>query len=106
VALDEFRRRQRLRVRIATAAEPWDLAVTTPPIEVRSALRDAHRVLSLLPKGEREVFSLRFIDGLELARIADVCDVSLATVKRRLVKAESRFMSLARRQPGLSDWMP
>jgi RNA polymerase sigma-70 factor (ECF subfamily) len=105
VGLDEFRRRRRVRARTSEQSPyPTPRAVTSP-FEVRRALRDAFRVLSILPKDEQRVLTLRRIDGLELAKIADACDVSLATVKRRLVRASSRFTALARRQPSLSDWV-
>jgi RNA polymerase sigma-70 factor (ECF subfamily) len=105
VGLDEFRRRQRLRERGMLDSERLDLPAPGTPLEVRDALHDTCRVLSRLPDEERAVFFMRFIEGRELAKIAEACELSLATVKRRLGRAESRFMSLARRQPGLSDWV-
>ncbi|MFZ5896983.1 MAG: RNA polymerase sigma factor [Myxococcota bacterium] len=104
VGLDEFRRRQRLRVTDARTSRAESPSVVAP-VELRSALRDAYRVLSVLPEPEREVFMLRYIDGLELTQIAESCGVSLATVKRRLARASTRFTSLAKRQPGLTDWI-
>jgi RNA polymerase sigma-70 factor (ECF subfamily) len=105
VGLDEFRKRQRLRERgLAEHDKVEPLSVVTP-VEARSALRDAYRVLSVMPEQEQEVFTLRYIDGLELSKIADECDISLATVKRRLGRAATRFNSLARRQPGLTEWV-
>jgi RNA polymerase sigma-70 factor (ECF subfamily) len=107
VALDEFRRRQRLRLRAPGLAESSRLHAgsAVPLVEVRSALRDAYRVLAVLPEEEQRVFTLRRIDGLELAEIADTCALSLATVKRRLGRAASRFSALARRQPALTEWV-
>jgi RNA polymerase sigma-70 factor (ECF subfamily) len=35
----------------------------------------------------------------------EACAVSLATIKRRLAKAERRFVALARRQPALEPWL-
>ena len=105
VGLDEFRRRQRLRERGLAEQDKIDVCAFVTPVEARCALRDAYRVLSVLPAQEQEVFTLRYIDGLELSKIARECDISLATVKRRLGKAATRFNSLARRQPGLTDWV-
>ncbi len=104
VGLDEFRRRQRLRSRLTLDSERLELPVVGASMEVRGALRDTWRVLSHLPREERAVFSMRFVEGLELARIAEASGLSLATVKRRLGRAETRFMALAQRQPGLADW--
>jgi RNA polymerase sigma-70 factor (ECF subfamily) len=105
VGLDEFRRRRRLRDRGMVDIERLVLPAPGAPPEVRGALQDMYRVLSCLPDSERMVFAMRFIEGRELATIAAACELSLATVKRRLGRAESRFMSLARRHPGLSEWV-
>ncbi len=66
-------------------------------------MRELYRVLDAMPVDERLVFTLRFIEGMELAELADVFDVSLATLKRRLVKCERRFKVLAQRYPMLRD---
>ena len=99
VGLDEFRRRQRLRFADYQRSRAESASVVAP-VELRSALREAYRVLSVLPEPEREVFTLRYIDGLELTQIAETCGVSLATVKRRLGRASTRFTTLARRWTG------
>ena len=104
VGIDEFRRRQRLRDREIQDCERLYLPAPGAPLEARDALRATCRVLSHLPDEERTIFSMRFIEGRELAKIAETCELSLATVKRRLRHAEWRFRSLARRKPGLSDW--
>jgi RNA polymerase sigma-70 factor (ECF subfamily) len=105
VGLDEFRKRQRLRERGLSDQEKVDLVSFVTPVEARSALREAYRLLSVMPEQEQQVFMLRYIDGLELSKIAHECDISLATVKRRLGRAANRFNSLARRQPILTDWV-
>jgi RNA polymerase sigma-70 factor (ECF subfamily) len=104
VGLDEFRRRQRLRERGLLDHDPFEFGASVTPVEARSALWDTYQVLSVMPEQEQEVFTLRYIDGLELSKIADVCEVSLATVKRRLGRAATRFNALARRQPSLLEW--
>jgi len=105
VGLDEFRRRRRSRERGMVDVERLVLPAPGAPPEVRGALQDTYRVLACLPDHERVIFSMRFLEGRELAKIADACELSLATVKRRLGRAESRFRSLARRHPGLSEWV-
>lgn len=105
VGLDQLRRRQRLQSRTMLDGGQLELPAPVAPLEVRGALHDTWRVLSRLPDEERAVFSMRFVEGLELPKIAEACELSLATVKRRLGRAESRFMSLASRQPGLRDWV-
>jgi RNA polymerase sigma-70 factor (ECF subfamily) len=74
-------------------------------LEVEEALRATYRVLDRLPVEERVVFALRFIEGMEVAEVANACGVSLSTVKRRLGKASARFASWAKAEPALADWL-
>lgn len=105
VAFDQLRRRQRLRWLVFSSDVSVEVAVDSVPPELRAALRDTYRVLDRLPAEERVVFTLRHIEEMELEEIADACSVSLSTIKRRLAKAELRFKSIAKRQPGLADWV-
>jgi RNA polymerase sigma-70 factor (ECF subfamily) len=105
IALDQLRRRQRLRWMVFSSVDSFDVPVEGTTDELRAAIRDTYRVLDRLPNEERLVFALRHIDGMELAELANTCGVSLATIKRRLARAERRFTVLARRQPGLIDWV-
>src|SRR5262249_4720499 len=67
--------------------------------EVNEALRATYALLDKLPADERIAFALRFIDGMELTEVADACGVSLATIKRRLARAEESFARRARAHP-------
>lgn len=73
--------------------------------EAREAVRSVYELLDQLGSDERLVFALRFINGMELKEVAEACGVSLATIKRRLSKAEARFCELARDRPELHSWM-
>jgi RNA polymerase sigma-70 factor (ECF subfamily) len=42
---------------------------------------------------------------MELSEVAEACQVSLATVKRRLARARSRFARLAGRDPYLKTYL-
>jgi RNA polymerase sigma-70 factor (ECF subfamily) len=77
--------------------------LSTP--ELDEAVRATYLVLGRLRADDRIVFALRFIDGRELAEVARMCGVSLATAKRRLVRARARFVSAARNYPALGDWL-
>jgi RNA polymerase sigma-70 factor (ECF subfamily) len=77
--------------------------VSTP--EVDEAVRATYRILGKLPADERIAFSLRFIDGMELVEVADICGVSLATIKRRLALAQKKFVTMARTYPELSEYL-
>src|SRR5262249_30725821 len=74
-------------------------------LEGREALKATYAVLDRLSVEDRTVFALRIIDGMELRQVADACDCSLATVKRRLERAEARVAMLARKQAALSSWL-
>ncbi len=73
--------------------------------DVGEALRATYAVLTQLSADERVAFSLRFIEGMELKQVAAACDVSLATIKRRLRRAETRFVDIAGQHPVLRSWL-
>ena len=50
-------------------------------------------------------FALRFVDGMELVEVAEACEVSLATIKRRLARAQAKFTNIARTYPVLHEWL-
>jgi RNA polymerase sigma-70 factor (ECF subfamily) len=77
----------------------------SPSHEAREALRAAYALLDRLPVAERIAFALRYFEQMELSEIATACDISLASVKRRLTRAESRFVALARRTPALTSYL-
>lgn len=74
--------------------------------ETRAALRAARRLLSRLPTDERLAFCLRHFEQLELTECAEALGCSLATVKRRLVRAEATLRSHAGEEPALAPWLP
>jgi RNA polymerase sigma-70 factor, ECF subfamily len=76
-----------------------------PRAEITEALRATYAVLDELPVDERLPFALRFIGGMELTEVAAACAVSLATIKRRLARAEAIFTTRARAHPALSEWI-
>jgi RNA polymerase sigma-70 factor (ECF subfamily) len=105
VAFDQLRRRKRLRWLVLTNDATVDVPVDAASPELRSVLRDTYRVLDKLPTEERVAFALRHVEEMELEEIAEMCSVSLSTIKRRLAKAELRFRTIAKRQPALADWV-
>jgi RNA polymerase sigma-70 factor, ECF subfamily len=111
-ASDLIRRRKRRRI-LHWFSEPQnssDLPVAADfeveaDIETRRALQAARAVLGGLPLAERIAFSLRRLDGMELKDVATACGCSLATIKRRLGRAEERFLARAQREPSLRSWL-
>ena len=61
-------------------------------------------MLDRLPAKERVVFVLRAIEGMDVTEVAAVCDVSVATVKRRSKTGQARFFRLAMRDPVLREF--
>lgn len=80
---------------------------TTPELDVegRETVRAVYALLGRMPADERIAFALRYIDSMELTEVAEACTVSLATVKRRIQRAEERFLGLASRHPALEIWL-
>lgn len=105
-ARNRIRKRERWRfLSFLPSTELPEKAVYGVQEEASEALRATYRVLELLPVDERLAFSLRFIAGMELTEVAFACNVSLATIKRRLRKAQDRFTEYAAEEPALSDWV-
>jgi len=90
---------------VAELPEPPPISARTPTDEVTEATRCTFQVLCGMSADDRVVFSLRFIEGMEMAEIAMACDVSLSTAKRRLKDAERHFLSRARHFPALEPWI-
>jgi RNA polymerase sigma-70 factor (ECF subfamily) len=76
-------------------------AVANP--EIMHKLKRTYAILDQLNADERIVFTLRVVDRMTLEEIADICDISLSTAKRRLADAREHFLKKAARDPLLSD---
>ena len=103
VAREQIRLRARrswLRMFSPERTQPGHL--DQPSSEARLALREVYDVIDKLPVDERMAFVFRFIDGMTLPDAAETCETSLATFKRRLARAEKRFLEAARKRPTLA----
>ncbi len=99
-------RRRWLRRFVDSAEEArCEPAGTGVDVVARQALRGVYTTLHRLPANERTAFALRFIDGMELTEVASACEVSLATIKRRLASARRHFFANAKHQPELAQWL-
>ena len=99
------RRQRRFWLRFLPFEELPETPSRSPTGEVSRALRQTYEVLDKLPSDERIAFALRLIDGMELTEVAEACQVSLATIKRRLARAQISFASLAQKEPALAEWL-
>jgi len=69
------------------------------------ALSCTYRVLGRLDVDDRMALVLRFASGMTLTETAQACGVSLATIKRRLRRAEKAFQRMAETEPALQGWL-
>ena len=103
-ARGHIRQRRRWRwIRFLAPADIPDTPAPTANPESHTLVHATYRVLDTLPESERLAFSLRFIAEMELTEVAAACGVSLATIKRRLARAETRFLEGARSDPMLNE---
>jgi len=82
-----------------------DVPVRDVDPDVRDAYVRTYAVLDRLGAEARVAFVLRHVEGLELTEVGAACGVSLATIKRRLARAETRFAAAASRDPVLRSWL-
>ena len=99
-----IRRRRRRRWLAFFERVPEPEPVWAGP-EMQEAARSVYRIFDRLPVDERVPFSLRTLGGLDLEATADACGMSVATVRRRLARAERRFFKLARACEALAPWL-
>jgi RNA polymerase sigma-70 factor (ECF subfamily) len=100
--------RKRKRKKWLQFFEPSSLPESGVPAaddEARRALMCTYKLLDRLSEEKRVAFTLRYIDGRELTDVATMCQVSLATIKRRLKAAKRHFFAMARREPELEAWL-
>jgi RNA polymerase sigma-70 factor (ECF subfamily) len=99
-------KRQRWRfIELLPSQELPEREALLPSHEVSEALRCTYAVLGRMPADQRVVFALRYVDGMELTAVAEACSVSLATIKRRLTRAQHTFTSLASKHAALLEWL-
>ena len=98
-------RRARRWLRFLEPSELPDIHVDGVAPEHVEAYRRTYALLERMPAAERIAFALRHVDGMELGRLAEINDCSLATIKRRLAKAERRFARAAERDEVLRPWV-
>lgn len=96
-------RRSWLRLFSPEQTQTWQLE--QPSSDARRALREVYQVLDQMPVEQRMAFVLRYVHGMSLSDAAEACTTSLATIKRRLSRAEKRFLEVARQRPALAQWL-
>jgi RNA polymerase sigma-70 factor (ECF subfamily) len=106
VARAHIRRRARRRwLSVFSPERTTSTSVEPPSTEARFALDEVYDLLAKLPVNHRMAFTLRYIEGLTLSDGAQACNVSLATFKRWVARAEQHFVEAARKRPALEPWL-
>ena len=97
-------RRRRLRrwLVLSRTGELPEAGTNEPDHAARQLLRRFYGALDSLNPEVRLVFVLRRIEGLTLEDVASSMSLSLATVKRRLVEANTRLSALLDHHPELA----
>jgi len=99
-ARGHIRRRRRWRwIRFLAPQDLPEAAASGLSPESMATMGAMYRLLDTLTPGERLAFTLRYMAEMELTEVASACRVSLATVKRRLVRAEARIREAAAHDP-------
>ena len=97
---NELRSRRRRRL-FRLFGEPPDIASDGLDPEALLIVKRGFAILDKLSTEDRILFVMRFLEGAELRAIARHTGHSLATVKRRLIKARETFLKKARRDAAL-----
>lgn len=90
-------RRRRFRTVLGIGdqeAELDDVVAPSASPEERDLLHAVYRELDRLPTDQRIAWVLRRLEGRELREVAELCDCSLATVKRRVAAAQGVLSTL------------
>ncbi len=86
-----------------------DEVETQPAVMLEENASDAVQatfaILGRMAPEDRLVFSLRYVSGLGPTEMAEACETSLSTLKRRLARAEQRFYAEAREHAALCGLM-
>ena len=106
VARSELRRRRLRRWLLLTdsGALPDETAAGADA-EAREAVRRLYTLLDRLDDRSRVLFVLRYVEGLELTEVAAALEMSLATIKRSLVKVSARVHAMAASDPLLAAYL-
>jgi RNA polymerase sigma-70 factor (ECF subfamily) len=101
-AQEWIRRRKRVGPPLAPEHAAERAGPTVSP-EALEAFRSVVLVMNRLGDDERTVFVLRFLEGMNLDEIAQACQLSISTARRRVIRAEERFREFLPEYPALLE---
>ena len=99
------KRKRRWWLRSADPEQMPELASKEASPHVQEALRRTYAAMDEMDPDLRIPLTLRELERMELAEIAEACDCSVSTIKRRLIRARKVFERLAKKDPILRDWL-
>lgn len=105
VAREQLRRRKRRAWLSFRAHDELPEVPVEPPNDAREAVRRLFVVLDTLPEDERTAFALRSFEDCAHGEIAAILGISLATVKRKIARAEERIVEFARGDAALATFV-
>lgn len=106
LAAGELRRRKVRRwVGLSATGELPEQPIAPQDVEGRESLRALFRVLDQLGARRRLAFTLRHVQGLDVAEVADALQISEATARRELTRARERVLALVQREPALHRYL-
>lgn len=99
------RRRVRRWLHLTDSGSVPEVAASNDDEDAREAVRRLYAALDRVGDGDRMLFVMRHIEGLELPEVAAALGASLPTTKRRLAKVMGRLVAMAERDPALSVYL-
>ena len=99
------KRKRRWWLRSADPGQMPEQSSREPSPHTSEVLRRTYAALDQMDPDLRIPFALRELESMELAEIAQSCDCSVSTIKRRLARARKAFERLAKKDPILRDWL-
>jgi RNA polymerase sigma-70 factor (ECF subfamily) len=102
LAKEWLRRRKRVGSPVAPESAADRAGISTPPDAVE-AVRSLYALLDRFNADDRAVFVLRVLEGMNLNEIAEACDLTISTARRRVLRAEARFHRLLPGYPALAE---
>lgn len=97
-----LRKRSRQHEPIEYAVDRW---TTSLEPRTREGIREFYALIGRFKDDERSVFILRFVEGMSLQEVAEVCDLSFSTARRRILRADTLFKRLLPQFPALLERM-
>ena len=106
VAGTELRRRRgRYWLQLTASGDLPEPSSLPSADEPREAVARLSAILGNFAPESYRVIELRYVEGKELAEVAEAIDVSLATAKRHLARASARLHAIVQREPSLAGYL-